>query len=37
MWKAAGGGDLMGRESREADAFLALEQEWRELVNGESF
>ena len=37
MWKAAGGGDLIAREAKEADAFLTLEKEWRETVNGESF
>jgi hypothetical protein len=37
MWKAAGGGDLIGREAKEADAFLTLEKEWRETANGESF
>jgi hypothetical protein len=34
--KMAGGGDLMAREAKEADAFLALEKEWREAKNGES-
>jgi len=36
IWKAAGGGDLMTRESKEADAFLTLEKEWRETADGES-
>ena len=36
MWKAAGGGDLMTREAKEADAFLTLEKEWRESTDGES-
>jgi hypothetical protein len=37
MAKLAGGGDLMAREAKEADAFLTLEKEWREAENGESF
>jgi hypothetical protein len=36
IWKAGGGGDLMGRESTEAEAFVILEKEWRETANGES-
>jgi hypothetical protein len=37
LWKLTGGGDLLAREAKEADAFLTLEREWREMANGESF
>lgn len=35
--KMAGNTALMEREAKEADAFLTLEKEWREVENGESF
>lgn len=37
LWKMSGGADLLAREAKEADAFLTLEKEWREMANGESF
>ena len=37
VWKLGGGGDLAAREAKQADAFLALEKEWREMEDGESF
>ena len=33
-WKLAGAGELMALNARDADAFLILEQEWRESRNG---